>query len=90
MSKVANYGLIILTHVIWKRNFIKEVDRLLDVHKEDCGLPLLEKDLILEQVVKFASLRLTKKDVDPTMDWVDYTSQRWKHEAIILHALVKN
>ena len=60
---------------------MEEVGQVLDVHQEDCELPLWEQEMILEEVNTVTPLRPPNKGVDSSMDWVDnHTSEMSAHE----------
>ena len=51
-------------HDIWERTVMEEVGRVLEVHQENCELPLWEKEIILKEVVTFDPLGPSNKSVD--------------------------
>ena len=50
------------------------------MHREDHGIPLLNKYLILDMVVTIAPIVPINKDVNPSMDWINnYISKMDTH-----------
>ena len=51
-------------HDLWERIVMEKVGLILEVHQENCELPLWEKEIILKEVVTFDPLGPSNKSVD--------------------------
>ena len=66
---------------VWERTVLEEFGRVLEVHQENCDLPLWEREIILKDVVTCDPLVPSNKSVDSSMDWVDnHTPDMSEHE----------